>query len=392
MLHKILCFVALAIAVTAQDRKCNNDVACIPLVSCSGLNSQLQNGRTEELVVLLRKLHCGFDHDDPKVCCPPEFQTESQPNRIGVGFTGSAAPGSFPDPTSSGDSDSLLPNNKVCGIQTNDRIVGGEQTELDEHPWTALLRYDKPRGSGFYCGGVLISSRYVMTAAHCVKGADLPHNWRLSQVRLGEWNTSSTTDCYGGECHSEIQDVPVEQVIAHENYDPNNTNQHDDIALLRLARKVQFTDFIKPICLPSTDALRTNTFEDYDMEVAGWGKTETRDEMADPPTSTVSIGSESDVKLKVRVPVVTMSECSQVFRPVGRRIINKQICAGGVAGRDSCRGDSGGALMGRVPTVDNWIAVGVVSYGPSPCGTAGWPGVYTRVGAYFDWIVSKLRP
>lgn len=103
-------------------------------------------------------------------------------------------------------------------------------------------------------------------------------------------------------------------------------------------------------------------------------------------------GSESDVKLKVRVPVVDSNRCAQVFNRVGREIIDRQMCAGGNAGQDSCRGDSGGSLMGRAPSADNWLAVGVVSYGPSPCGTPGWPGVYTRVGAYVDWILSKLRP
>lgn len=103
-------------------------------------------------------------------------------------------------------------------------------------------------------------------------------------------------------------------------------------------------------------------------------------------------GSESNVKLKVRVPVVNKTECAKVFNRVDREIINKQMCAGGNSGQDSCRGDSGGPLMGRAPRLDNWIAVGVVSYGPSPCGTPGWPGVYTRVGAYVDWILSKIRP
>lgn len=102
--------------------------------------------------------------------------------------------------------------------------------------------------------------------------------------------------------------------------------------------------------------------------------------------------SESEVKLKARVPVVPISQCASVFQRVNRAVQNTQICAGGVAGRDSCRGDSGGPLMGHAPQANNWIAVGVVSYGPSPCGTEGWPGVYTRVGAYVDWILSKLRP
>lgn len=106
----------------------------------------------------------------------------------------------------------------------------------------------------------------------------------------------------------------------------------------------------------------------------------------------VFTGSESDVKLKVTVPVVSNSECDSVFSRVSRRISQKQLCAGGIAGQDSCRGDSGGALMGKVSKYNNWFAFGVVSYGPSPCGTPGWPGVYTRVTEYVDWILSKIKP
>lgn len=38
-----------------------------------------------------------------------------------------------------------------------------------------------------------------------------------------------------------------------------------------------------------------------------------------------------------------------------------------------------------------WYLAGVVSFGPSPCGLEGWPGVYTRMGNYVDWIESKIR-
>lgn len=72
-----------------------------------------------------------------------------------------------------------------------------------------------------------------------------------------------------------------------------------------------------------------------------------------------------------------------------------QMCAGGERGKDSCRGDSGGALMSTL--VDNggsvrWHVIGVVSFGPSPCGMQGWPGVYTRVNNYIDWINKNVRP
>lgn len=40
----------------------------------------------------------------------------------------------------------------------------------------------------------------------------------------------------------------------------------------------------------------------------------------------------------------------------------------------------------------NWYSIGVVSFGPSPCGMQNWPGVYTKVANYMPWIVGKLKP
>lgn len=61
----------------------------------------------------------------------------------------------------------------VVVFQDDDKILGGEETGLSEFPWLALLQYKKNNGRGFTfaCGGSLISRRYVLTAAHCVKGA-----------------------------------------------------------------------------------------------------------------------------------------------------------------------------------------------------------------------------
>ncbi|KAF9796702.1 hypothetical protein SFRURICE_008112 [Spodoptera frugiperda] len=330
---------------SAFSERCNGGASCIPLNECSGLHAQLQKGNTPQLTQLLRSLHCGFQGTDvPMICCPPEFLG-------GQSSTLSMRAGNPLD---------LLPNSRICGIQNNDRIVGGVQADIDEHPWMALIRYDKPVSWGFYFGGTL-----YMTAHE-------------TQVRLGEWNTTSDVDCFHDDCSGPVQDIPVEEIIAQENYDPQDSQQHHDIAMLRLAYNAQYNDFVKPICLPMTNELRNSFFEGFDLEVAGWGKTETR--------------TESEVKLKVRVPVVSLNRCAAVYQRVSRTIESTQICAGGVQGQDSCRGDSGGPLMGQAPSANNWVVVGVVSYGPAPCGTQGWPGVYTRVGAYIDWILSKLRP
>ena len=69
---------------------------------------------------------------------------------------------------------------------------------------------------------------------------------------------------------------------------------------------------------------------------------------------------------------------------------DSQLCVGGEKGRDSCSGDSGSALMmvKEVPgsIAQNFTLLGVVSFGPSRCGTENVPGVYARVRYYINWI------
>lgn len=189
---------------------------------------------------------------------------------------------------------------------------------------------------GHHCGGSLVNSRYVVTASHCVNGKDIPADWRLTAVRLGEWNLQTNPDCeidVRGEkdCAPEHIDVRVERAIPHPLYNPNSRNQVNDIALLRLERSIAYTDFVRPICLPISPNLRAATFDGIVMDVAGWGKTENM--------------SVSDLKLKAAVMGHTIDECRAVYMRQNIILEDSQICAGGQEGVDSCRGDSGGPLI-----------------------------------------------
>lgn len=201
---------------------------------------------------------------------------------------------------------------------------------------------------------------------------------------MGEWDLTLEKDCQVDEkqnnyCTDSPLDIAIEEKIPHESYNPQSRNQQNDIALLRLQTKIQYTTFVTPICLPTANYLRNSNFEGVSFVAAGWGKTETV--------------SQSNVKLKVSVGSVSLSSCNNVYGRQGVVLGQTQICAGGERGFDTCRGDSGGPLMAvdTDATDRYWFLAGVVSFGPSPCGQEGWPGVYTRVGAYVDWIESKLR-
>lgn len=94
----------------------------------------------------------------------------------------------------------------------------------------------------------------------------------MTGVRLGEWDQSKDLDCEEDTCSDPVVDVPVVDRIPHESYVPTSRAQENDIALLRLGRSVEFTQWVKPICLPIAASARNIDYDDYAFIVAGWGK------------------------------------------------------------------------------------------------------------------------
>uniref|UniRef100_A0A0A9WVP2 Vitamin K-dependent protein C n=1 Tax=Lygus hesperus TaxID=30085 RepID=A0A0A9WVP2_LYGHE len=160
----------------------------------------------------------------------------------------------------------------------------------------------------------------------------------------------------------------VSSIIRHRNFDVNSYNH--DIALLKLRKSVPLGKTIRPVCLPvsgSDPAGKMGT-------VVGWGRTSEG-------------GALANIVQEVQVPILTLGQCrASKYRP--NRITANMVCAGkGV--QDSCQGDSGGPLLVHNGG-EKYEIVGIVSWGVG-CGRPGYPGVYTRVTSYLNWVKKNIQ-
>nr|AAV91012.1 hemolymph proteinase 15 [Manduca sexta] len=355
-----------------------NDGQCINIRDCPALSEMLKEPNNTVKRDYLKASVCPGP-EDPSVCCGPAPRLQ-EPLYEQCDTKVSALP---PDP----DSD-------CCGVDSTvgNKIIGGNATAINEYPWLVIIEYEHPiEKTKLMCGGALISGKYVLTAAHCVSGAIL-NEGTPKFVRLGEYNiTNKGPDCvpsaFGDpDCTDDMILAPIEEIIVHPEYDRFDLDKRHDIALIRLKIYAPYTDFIRPICLPKVDYSQSPP-ADLSFYVAGWGRY--------IENTTAKIYRRSSVKLHVEVPYVVRDQCQAAIRtiPGVENIVFRsgQICAGGVLGQDSCKGDSGGPLMYENKETRKYEVVGIVGSGAQECGQPGIPGVYTYIYEYLPWIRQNIR-
>jgi len=218
------------------------------------------------------------------------------------------------------------------------------------------LSIRKPEGN-YVCGGTLISTTHILTAAHCFgEHSNIAFPPSNVSVRVGDHNIDD----------NDVKRVKVKRVTLHPGY--NKQRRFDnDFVILDLATPVTFSNKVRPACLPAD---RSATFVGVTATITGWGRLGRN-------------ASLSNVLRAVDVRVTNNAPCDNFF---DIKLTDNMICGAG-SGKNHCSGDSGGPVV--TPENGRQALIGVVSFSSSQgeCGTK--PQVYARVTAQMDWILEN---
>nr|CAA72623.1 trypsin-like protease [Arenicola marina] len=227
------------------------------------------------------------------------------------------------------------------------RIVGGVEARPNEFPWQVSLTNT---GGSHFCGGVVLNTNYVITAAHCTDGRT------ASDILV--W--VARTKIFDG-----VDGLQFDVTVLTQNADYHPGRIDNDISLLKTATAMPSDDTVRGACSP----IAGYAYPENQVTVSGWG--------------TTSYGGLLRHLLYTNVWTMTNADCDGLRR-YSQVSINMLCTAVNVPGRDACQGDSGGPLV--INNSGSFQIVGLVSWGIG-CATA--PGVYTRVTQFIDWIAQN---
>jgi len=332
-------------------------------------------------------------------------------------------------------------NEPICGKPAKDaqgRVIGGKPAVRGQFPWqVGIMRktthssfketqfskfrggvqgqhwYGSAKNLFAHCGGSLLNNRYVLTAAHCFSNdannyeplnpkIEKMLNPKRYQVLLGRNDLSEKG---ADENRKGSARMGIKRIILHPDWDPyknsgdSESNHYDnDIALLELNKDVKYGDFIKPVCIPRTEA-KIRKMKSESCRISGWGHT-VRPQNAKGNVNEYNKVSLEEVLQFATFPIVDWHNCSDIFLKKWsgyNRLTKNQFCAGVADGsKDACQGDSGGPFVcseksgKKAAGKEKYFQLGVVSFG-TDCGRKNVFGQYTKVIKYAEWIEKHAK-
>jgi secreted trypsin-like serine protease len=232
------------------------------------------------------------------------------------------------------------------------RIIGGTKADIGKYPWmTALIYSGENAYDGQFCGGALIAPQWVVTAAHCIEDLSVGD----LEVLIGQNQLTG----------SDGERIVVDRILPFPGYD--SANDFGDIALLHLIEP----STQEPIGIVyRTDLSLFMPFEA--ATIIGWGN-----------ISSFGYNYPDDL-IEAEVMMLPFWFGRFVY---GDDFIPPAMLVAGYprGGIDSCDGDSGGPLVVYNKNKNDWLLVGITSWGTG-CAMPRAPGVYTNVLIFSRWI------
>jgi len=302
-----------------------------------------------------------------------------------------------------------------CHMSLKGQIINGTDAHLAEFPWQvsiAAAYLDKEdenimKGKTL-CGASILNSKFLLSAAHCD-----PKGWIHKFVAaVGYLNRTMIFDKnyqINNDFHTKFgrRLIALKKWTSHELYDENSNEVYHDIAVIELKSSIAYPDgnkkslvgyqtLVRPVCLSSPDYDQNIIIDNFSDTlhsfpswkqciVTGYGDTQDHNDeysgIKKSQSRAESLASKKWLQY-INIPLVSQNHCKSFWPD----LINKQVCAYEKGkSYDACQGDSGGPLACNAAVGEmQYAQTGVVSYG-NGCGK-GYPGVYTRVSEYLEWI------
>lgn len=257
----------------------------------------------------------------------------------------------------------------ICGRQEQQLsplIYGGRKIQRGDWPWLVAVYLNRPRGLKFNCGGSVISTKAIITAAHCLQSTTRTYQTHEIIVWLGRhsllnWNEEGSVSSN------------IEEIIIHPDFKKHSEESFDaDLGILIIAKRITYTKYIRPICL-SNDYL--NIGAQNNGTVVGWGRDNTDTILSNSPKI-------------IELPMIDDVECVNRSIALLNVVSKRTFCAGTLDSSGPCQGDSGSGLM--IITKMGWILKGIVSAGLTDPNTGHCRltdyVVFTDVQKFIPWI------